>query len=202
MPTTESNLILQNLSKHITLTDEEKKIFCSSFKIKKVKRHQFLGEAGEVSRYQNFVTKGCLRSYYIDENGFEHNVQFAIEDWWIGDMASFVTKKPALLFIEALEDSEVMQLDNSSLDELYLSIPKLERFFRILLQNAFISFEQRIISVISKTAEERYLEFSNKYPQLEQRLPQVHIASYLGITPEFLSKIKKKILSDSSKKLK
>jgi CRP-like cAMP-binding protein len=198
----ESNLILQNLSKHIELTDAEKEIFCSALKIKKLKRHQFLGEAGEVSRYQNFVTKGCLRSYYIDENGFEHNVQFAIEDWWIGDMASFLTKKPASLFIEALEESEVLQLDLPTMDELYIKIPKLERFFRILLQNAFIAFEQRIISVISKTAEERYVEFSNKYPQLEQRLPQTHIASYLGITPEFLSKLKKKILKESSKNLK
>lgn len=198
----ESSLIIQNLSKHIELTDEEKEIFCSSLKIKKVKRHQFLGEAGEISRFQNFVTKGCLRSYYIDENGFEHNVQFAIEDWWIGDMASFLTKKPASLYIEALEDSEVLQIDSSTMEELYIKIPKLERFFRILLQNAFIAFEQRIISVISKTAEERYLEFSNKYPQVEQRLPQIHIASYLGITPEFLSKIKKKILLDSSKNLK
>ena len=191
----EFDLILQNLSKHINLTDEEKKIFCSALKIKKVKRHHFLGEAGEVSRYQNFVMKGCLRSYYIDENGFEHNVQFAIEDWWIGDMASFLTKKPASLYIEALEDSEVLQLDNPTMEELYVRIPKLERFFRILLQNAFISFEQRIISVISKSAEDRYLEFINKYPQLEQRLPQIHIASYLGITPEFLSKIRKKISS-------
>jgi len=198
----DSNLILQNLSKHIELTDEEKEIFCSSLKIKKVKRHHFLGEAGEVSRYQNFVTNGCMRSYYIDENGFEHNVQFAIEDWWIGDMASFLTKKPASLYIEALEDSEVMQLDSPTMEELYIKIPKLERFFRILLQNAFIAFEQRIISVISRTAEERYLEFINKYPQLEQRLPQIHIASYLGITPEFLSKIRKKILTDSAKNVK
>ena len=198
----ESNLILQNLSKHIQLTDEEKEIFCSSLKTKKVKRHQFLGEAGEVSRYQNFVTKGCLRSYFIDGNGFEHNVQSAIEDWWIGDMASFLTKKAASLYIEALEDSEVLHLDNPAMEELYIKIPKLERFFRILLQYAFIAFEQRIVSVISRTAEERYLEFINKYPQLEQRLPQIHIASYLGITPEFLSKIRKKIFTDSSKKLK
>ena len=198
----EPNLILKNLTKHIELTDKEKEIFLSALKMKKVKRHQFLGEAGEVSRYQNFVTKGCLRSYYIDENGFEHNVQFAIEDWWIGDMASFLTEKPASLYIEALEDSELLQLDSPTMDELYMRIPNLERFFRILLQNAFIAFEQRIISVISRTAEERYLEFSNKYPQLEQRLPQIHIASYLGITPEFLSKLKKKILKDSSKNLK
>ena len=140
--------------------------------------------------------------YFIDGNGFEHNVQFAIEDWWIGDMASFLAKKPASLYIEALEDSNVLQLDNPAMEELYIKIPKLERFFRILLQYAFMAFEQRIISVISRTAEERYLEFINKYPQLEQRLPQIHIASYLGITPEFLSKIRKKILVDSSKNLK
>jgi len=198
----ETNLILQNLKRHVKLTSEEQEIFCASLKSKKVKRHQFLGEEGEISRYQNFVTNGCLRSYFVDENGFEHNVQFAIEDWWIGDMASFLSKKPGSLYIEALEDSEVLQLDNPTMEYLYIKIPKLERFFRILLQNAFISFEQRIISVISKTAEERYLEFITKYPLMEQRLPQIHIASYLGITPEFLSKIRKKILINSSKNLK
>ena len=195
-------LILKNIGKHVNLTDEEKEIFCSSLREKKIKRHHFLSEAGEVSHYQNFVNKGCLRSFYIDENGFEHNLQFAVEDWWIGDMSSFLTQKEALLYVEALEESEVLQIDNVIMEELYHKIPKLERFFRILLQNAFISFEQRIISTISKPAEERYLEFINKYPYFEQRLPQIHIASYLGITPEFLSKIKKKILAESSKRVK
>jgi CRP-like cAMP-binding protein len=198
----EKNLILQNISKLITLTEEEEEIFLSSFQTKKVKRHQFLGEAGEVSRYQYFVLKGCLRLFYIDENGFEHNVQFAVEDWWIGDMASFLTQKPASLFVEALEDSEVLRIDYNSMEELYIKIPRLERFFRILIQNAFISFQQRIVSTISNPAEERYLEFINKYPFFEQRLPQIHIASFLGITPEFLSKIRKKLLTDASKNVK
>lgn len=196
------DLILKNLARYVTLTDEEKEIFCSGLKEKKIKRHHFLSEAGDVSRYQNFVNKGCLRLFYIDENGFEHNIQFAVEDWWIGDMASFLTQKPASLYVEALEDSEVLQIDNATMENLYIKIPKLERFFRILLQNAFISFEQRILSNLSKSAEEKYLEFINKYPYMEQRLPQIHIASYLGITPEFLSKLKKKLLSGSSKRVK
>jgi len=194
--------ILKNLGKHISLTENEKEIFCSGLKEKKVKRHHFLIEAGEISRYQNFVNKGCLRSFYIDENGFEHNLQFAIGGWWIGDMTSFLTQKAASLYVEALEDSEVLQIDNHTMEELYIKIPKLEGFFRILLQNAFITFQQRIISTISRPAEERYLEFINKYPYLEQRLPQIHIASYLGITPEFLSKLKKKILTEPFKRVK
>ena len=198
----EKNLILQNISRYITLTGNEEEIFLSAFKLKKVRRHQFLGEAGEISLYQYFVLDGCLRLFYIDENGFEHNVQFAVEDWWIGDMASFLTQKPASLFVEVLEDGEVLQIDNHKMEDLYVKIPKLERFFRILIQNAFISFQQRLISTISKPAEERYLEFINKYPFFEQRLPQIHIASYLGITPEFLSKIRKKLLSGTSKTVK
>jgi CRP-like cAMP-binding protein len=136
---------------------------------------------------------GCLRAYYTDDRGIEHAVQFAIEDWWIGDMRSFMTETPAWLNIDALEDTEVLMISKESIDRLYVEIPAFERYFRIRIQNAFIAEQQRIGAGLSKSAEERYLEFIQKYPKMEQRIPQVHIASYLGITPEFLSTIRGKI---------
>jgi len=188
-------MLVKNIKRYVSLTDEEFELFLSYWKTRKVKRKQLLVETGEIARYQFYIISGCLRSFYTDANGVEHNIQFSVEDWWISDMASFLSQKPALLTVEALEDSEVMQIDSKGIEELYNRIPKLERFFRLLLQNAFIAQQQRILSMISKTAEERYSEFISKYPQFEQRIPQVHVASYLGITPEFLSKLRKKIFA-------
>lgn len=187
------DLILQNISKHIQLTEVETDYFTSVLQIKRIRRKQYLIQEGNVSRYEAFVNKGCLRAYHVDEKGQEHIAQFAIEGWWIGDMYSFLTSTPARLNVDALEDSELLCIDKPSLEELYLQVPKFERFFRIILQNAFIAHQQRIIANMSKTAEERYLEFIKHYPQLEQRVPQHQIASYLGITPESLSRIRKQL---------
>jgi CRP-like cAMP-binding protein len=184
------NLILKNVSRFITLTPEEEKYFTSILKIKKLKKKQYLLQEGDINRYEYFVNKGCLRTYTIDERGLEHIVQFAIEDWWTGDMYSFLTQTPARYTIDALEDSELLYLDKPSLEELYIKVPKFERFFRNLLQNAFISLQERIISNLSKPADERYCNFIEKYPLMEPRLPLKQIASYLGITPESLSRIR------------
>jgi CRP-like cAMP-binding protein len=184
------DLILKNISRFITLTTEEERYFISLLKIKKLKKKQYLLQEGNINRYQYFVNKGCLRTYTIDERGLEHIIQFAIEDWWTGDMYSFLTQTPARYTIEALEDSEVVCLDKASMEELYLKVPKFEKFFRQLLQNAFISLQERIISNLSKPADERYCTFIEKYPKMEQRLPLKQIASYLGITPESLSRIR------------
>jgi CRP-like cAMP-binding protein len=191
------DLILQNISKHIQLTQEETDYFTSILQIKKLRRKQFLVQEGDVCRYETFVNKGCLRAYHIDEKGEEHIAQFAIEDWWISDMYSFLTSTPARLNVDALEDAELFCIDKTSLEELYLHVPKFERFFRIILQNAFISHQQRIIANMSKNAEKRYLEFIERYPQLEQRVPQHQIASYLGIAPESLSRIRKQLTEKS-----
>jgi CRP-like cAMP-binding protein len=191
------DLILQNISKHIQLTQEETDYFTSVLQIKRLRKKQYLIQEGVVSRYESFVNKGCLRSYYIDEKGQEHIAQFAIEGWWIGDMYSFLTSTPARLNVDALEDSELLCIDKPSLEELYLQIPKFERFFRIILQNAFIAHQQRIIANMSKSAEERYLDFIKRYPHLEQRVPQHQVASYLGITPESLSRIRKQLTGRS-----
>lgn len=185
--------ILNHISKYIQLTKEEEEYFCSLLKYKKLKRKQFLVEQGEPCLYDNYVLCGCLRSYYTNNAGTEHISQFAIEDWWISDPYAFVTGEPAILNVDALEESELLQIDKSSLESLYEKIPKFEKLFRILFQKSFISLQQRVVSNLSKTAKDRYLDFINKYPTLEQRVPQNQIASYIGVTPEFLSKMKKEL---------
>jgi CRP-like cAMP-binding protein len=187
------NLLLQNISKYIQLTQEERDYFTSAIQIKRLRKKQYLVQEGDVCRYESFVNKGCLRTYHVDEKGQEHIAQFAIEGWWISDMYSFLTVTPARFNVDALEDSELLCLDKPSLEELYIQVPKFERFFRIILQNAFIAHQQRIIANMSKTAEERYLDFINHYPKVEQRVPQHQIASYLGITPESLSRIRRQL---------
>jgi CRP-like cAMP-binding protein len=187
------DLLLQNISKYIQLTQKEIDYFTSVIQIKRLRKKQYLVQEGDLCRYESFVNKGCLRGYHVDEKGQEHIAQFAIEGWWISDMYSFLTATPARFNVDALEDSELSCLGKPSLEELYLQVPKFERFFRIILQNAFIAHQQRIIANMSKTAEERYLDFMNHYPQLEQRVPQHQVASYLGITPESLSRIRRQL---------
>jgi len=184
------DLILKNISRFITLTPEEEQYFTSLLKLKKLKKKQYLLQEGDVVRYDYFVNKGCLKTYSIDEKGQEHVVQFSIEDWWTGDMYSFLTQTPARYTIDALEDTELLCLERNALEDLYTKVPKFERFFRHLLQNAFISLQERIIANLSQPADERYCTFINKYPLMEKRLPLKQIASYLGITPESLSRIR------------
>lgn len=184
------DLILKNISRFITLTPEEEQYFTSLLKLKKIKKKGYLLQEGDISRHQYFVNKGCLRTYTIDEKGLEHIIQFAIEDWWTGDMFSFLTQTPARFTIDALQDSELLCLEKNALEELYVKIPKFERFFRHLLQNAFIALQERIVANLSQPADERYCTFITKYPDMEKRLPLKQIASYLGITPESLSRIR------------
>lgn len=183
-------LILKNISRFITLDADEEKYFSSLLKVKRLKKKQYLLQEGDISRYEYFVNKGCLRTYSVDEKGQEHIIQFAIEDWWTGDMYSFLTQTPARYTIDALEDTELLCLDKPLLEELYIKVPKFEKFFRHLLQNAFIAVQRRIIESMSLTANERYCRFIENYPLMEQRLPLKQIASYLGITPESLSRIR------------
>lgn len=193
--TTDFSSILRNVGKHIQLTPEESAYFTSLLKPKQVKKGHFLIEAGEVATFQCYVLGGCLRSYYIDEKGNEHVLQFAPEDWWTGDMGSMVKGTPAILYIDALEDSTVLRIERKDLDELFARVPKFERFFRILITNAFIAAQRRLLSTISRPAEERYVEFARMYPQLEGRVAQKLIASYLGMTPEFLSTVRKRAIA-------
>jgi len=187
------SLILKNVSRFIQLTKEEEAYFTSILREKRLKKKQYLVKEGDITRNTYFVTEGCLRSFFIDPKGVEHNTQFAIEDWWTGDMHSFLTQTPGKINIEALEDSVLLCLEKNVQEDLFVKVPKFERFFRHLLQNAFISFQERIVSNLSETAEERYIKFRNKYPSMYVRVPQKQIASFLGITPESLSRIRKQL---------
>ena len=184
-------LILQNIAKHISLTKEQENYFLSLLKNKKVRKKLFLSQEGDISKGPFFVTKGILRSYTVDKNGFEHILQFAPPGWWMADMYSLITQQPGSLSIDAVEDSEVLLLPKQELDKLYNEIPAFERFFRILAENALVTFQQRLIDNLSLTAKERYANFCKRYPLLIERLPQKQVASYIGVTPEFLSKMLK-----------
>jgi CRP-like cAMP-binding protein len=190
-----TDLILKNVARHVKLNASETDFFLSLLQAKTITRNSFLLSEGEICKTENFIAKGCLRAYTLDKEGVEHVVMFGVEDWWVGDLYSFLTQTPSTYFIQALETTEVLQINKAQLDELYERVPKFERFFRILLQNAFIAQQNRINQNLSFTAEQRYLDFITKYPHLEQRIPQKHVAAYLGMTPVFLSMLRKKIAS-------
>jgi CRP/FNR family transcriptional regulator, anaerobic regulatory protein len=183
------DLLLQHISKHISLDKEEEGQIIAQLKGRKLRKKQFLLQEGDVQRQRAFVTTGCLRSYSIDKNGFEHVLQFAPAGWWIGDMRSYIMQEPGILNIDAIEDSELLLLSKEAVDQLFLTIPKLERLFRILTENSLATYQQRLIDNLSLPAIERYNNFCRLYPSLIELLPQKQIASYIGVTPEFLSKM-------------
>lgn len=185
------SLILQNVAKHISLTDDEYNYFTSLIQTKRFKKRSFLLQEGEVCKYSIFVSKGLLRGFTIDENGFEHILQFAPPDWWIADMYSLITQKPGNLNIEAIEDSEVMLLSKKDQEKLYIKVPKFERFFRIIIEKSLVVNRQRLLDNMSLSAKQRYNEFCHTYPSLINCLPQKQVAAYIGVTPEFLSKMLK-----------
>ncbi|SIN89124.1 Crp/Fnr family transcriptional regulator [Chitinophaga niabensis] len=189
-----TDLLLENIKMHISLDKEEAGYFLGLIRSNTIKRKGFLLKQGEICRYESFITKGCLRVYTLDNNGVEHVVMFGIENWWVSDLRSFLMQTPAQYMIDALEDTEVLQISKPDIDQLYEKVPKFERFFRIILQNAFVAHQQRIEQNLSFSAEERYHFFTDKYPHMDQRIPQKQIASYLGITPVFLSMLRRKQL--------
>ncbi|WP_343308154.1 Crp/Fnr family transcriptional regulator [Chitinophaga niabensis] len=191
-----TELLLQNIKAHISLDKEETEFFLRLIKPNTIKRKDFLLKQGEICRYESFITKGCLRVYTLDNNGVEHVVMFGVENWWVSDLRSFLMQTPAQYMIDALEDTEVLQISKPDIDRLYERVPKFERFFRIILQNAFVAHQQRIEQNLSSSAEERYRFFTEKYPHMDQRIPQKQIASYLGITPVFLSILRRKQLKN------
>ncbi len=188
------SLIIQNISKHISLTQEEEFLFLSKTQILNYKAKTIILHSGEICKHSYFVNNGLLRSFNINDNIVEHVLHFACEGWWIGDMYSLISQKPGNLFIEVLEDAEVVLLSKENQEQLFIEIPKLERFFRILTENSLVSNQERLMDNLSLSAEERFEKFCKKYPSLIQKVPQKQIASYIGVTPEFFSKMKSKIL--------
>ena len=189
-----NDLILNNISGYIHLNEKEKEFFVSLLKPMKLKRRQILLKEGEICRFSSFVINGCLRGFSVDENGFEHVLNFAPQNWWIADMYSLITQKPGVLNIEALEDTEILTLSKVNQEELYMKVPVFERFFRIIIENSLVTYQQRILDNLSLTAEERYNNFCKRYPTLITSLPSKQIAAYIGVTPEFFSKMKHHML--------
>lgn len=183
------DLLIQSISKHVTLSEDDIAVLKSFLKEKKVKKKHFLFLEGDMQQQVSFVSSGCLRSYAIDKNGNEHIIQFAPAGWWIGDMRSVLYDEPATLNVEAIEDSEIVWISQHDKEQLYEKIPALERYFRILAERALATFQQRLIDALSLTAAERYSNFCKRYPSLIQSMPQKYIASYIGVTPEFFSKM-------------
>ena len=189
-------ILLKNIATHISLNNEEEAYFVSFLQHRKIKKKHFLYQEGDINKFQAFVAEGCLRSYSIDKNGFEHVLQFAPPGWWIGDIQSIITQEPGTLYIDAVEDSEVLLLFKKDLEKIYTTVPKLERFFRILAENALATYQHRLIGNLSLSAKERYENFCRLYPSLIQCLPQKQVAAYIGVTPEFLSKMLNQINSE------
>lgn len=187
-------LILENISKHVSLTTEEQELFLSKTEIQHYKSKTLLLHAGTVCKHSYFVNKGLLRSFNINDNIVEHVLSFACQGWWIGDMYSLLSQKPGNLFIEVLEDAEVVLLSKENQELLYQEIPKLERFFRILTENSLVANQERLMDNLSLSAEERFEKFCKKYPTLIHKIPQKQIASYIGVTPEFFSKMRARLL--------
>ncbi|HVU98611.1 MAG TPA: Crp/Fnr family transcriptional regulator [Puia sp.] len=185
----DATLLLQSIARHITLSPEEQAHFMSILHYKAVKKKQFLTREGDISRGPTFVISGLLRSYSIDNNGNEHVIQFAPPGWWVGDLGSMIHQRPSILSVDALEDSEVIFITEADIEDLYERIPKFERFWRILTQNALAAHQARLVNILSLPAKARYAEFCRLYPSLIDCLPQKQIASYIGVTPEFLSKM-------------
>ena len=182
-------LLLRHIAAHITLTAEEQDYFIALLHERKIRKKQYLSQEGDIAKGPVFVAEGIMRSYSLDKNGFEHVIQFAPPGWWIGDMNSMIRQQPGILYCDALEDSTLLWLWKSDLDKLYAAVPKFERFFRILAENAIATYQARIINILSLPAKERYASFCQLYPSLIDCLPQKQVASYIGVTPEFLSKM-------------
>jgi len=186
------HLLLENISRHIHLSDEEFEQFSRPFVLQKFKRKETVLREGDFCLFEGFVVKGCFKVYYLNESGSGQTLYFAVEGWWITDIDSLINHVPSILNIEALEDSEVLMISKKDKERLYEDMPQIEKLFRIMNQQSSVALQRRILSLTGKTADKRYLEFLEKYPGLEQRLTQQQVASYLGITHEFLSKIRKK----------
>ena len=179
--------------KLLPLDSDEIKAVKTAFKERRIKRRQFILQEGDICKLNTFIVEGCFRMYFVDKNGKEHNIQFAVENWWIGDIGSFHSEKPSKLYIEAIENSVILQIKKQDQLDLFVNHPKFNQIFRVFTENALVTYQRRVLQNISSTAEERYLDFMKRYPYFFNRISNVQIASFLGVTPEFLSTIRKKI---------
>ncbi|WP_350286824.1 Crp/Fnr family transcriptional regulator [uncultured Croceitalea sp.] len=190
--------ILNHIEEVIELTESEKERFTSILIQKKLRKRQFLIQEGDTVKYEYFVASGCLKAYEVDDNGDEHIIQFAKENWWISDFKAFFEEGKATLNIDCIEASVVYGIEKQDLESLFIDVPKFDRFFRIKLTSAFLALQNRILSSLDKSNGERYIDFQTAYPNLEQRIPNYMIANYLGMKPESLSRIRKSLVHGHS----
>jgi len=186
----EQDLFIKYINRAVSLSPEELTEFLAAFQLKKIKKKQFVIQPEFTAKYRTFVLQGSFRSYVIDQDGVDHTIQFAVEDWWISDINSYLYQKPATMFVVALEDSTVLQIDFEAEKRLKQANHRFETFFRTAAERTAAFHQRRIVSSLTRTAEERYDDFLESYPSVAQRLPQYALASYLGMTREFLSKIR------------
>lgn len=184
--------LLDYFQKVIRLNHDEKQLITELFKPRLYRKRQYVLQEGDVCNQFNFIVRGCLRMYKVDDKGNIHILQFASENWWLSNIGSFHERKPSELNIDALEDTMVLQISHEDLLNLYINAPKFDRIFRVLIENSFVSLQKRLLQTISSTAKDRYNSFFESYSHLTNRLPQTQIASFLGITPEFLSRLRNK----------
>lgn len=182
--------LLDYFQKLIPLNDEEIGLVTSLFKPRLYRKRQYVLQEGDVCGHFNFVVRGCLRLYKVDKKGNIHIIQFATENWWMSEIGSFHSRVPSEMSIDALEDTMVLQISYEDLITIYKQAPKFDKIFRILIENSYVSLQKRLLQNISSTAEDRYLSFIQNYSHLTNRLPQTQIAAFLGITPEFLSRLR------------
>jgi len=189
---TSAEPLLDYFNRFIPLSGEEKQLVMELFKPRLYRKRQYVLQEGDICAKFNFVVRGCLRMYKIDEKGNTYIIQFTSENWWLMDIGSFHGKTPSELNIDALEDTMVFQISHEDLINLYTAAPKFNLIFRVLIENSFVALQKRLLQNISSTAEGRYLSFMQSYSHLTNRLPQVQIAAFIGISPEFLSRLRNK----------
>lgn len=189
------DLLIQNIKELVPLNERESLLIRDAFEPVTLKKKQFLLQSGEYSKHMRFIADSCLKLFNIDEAGNEHILQFGIKGWWMNDLCAYLTQKLTAYYIQAISDSVVLQIHRVRLDELFDQIQMMDRFFRIKTQNGYVALQERSMHAMSQTSEQRYADFVKRYRTIEQQIPQYMIASYLGISPEHLSTIRKKISS-------
>jgi len=185
----------QNISKYAQITDNQWQDFIDYFSLKRIKKKDFLIAFGQHCQFEAYILKGCFRSYFLDAHGKDVILSFAFEDWWQGDMASQLNHMPSQMNIQALEDSEVLVISSQDKELLFEKHPVFERIFRLMIMRHLVSYQDRLYKIYSYSAQERYHDLLLKHPQVLQRISQKHIANYIGVTPEFLSKMRKSFLN-------
>ena len=184
--------LIEHFKKSVQINEIEEQLLKENFFVSEFKKKELILFKGEISSHMRFIVEGCLKTYYLNEEGKEQIVHLGIEGWWINDLYSYITQTPSRQFIEALENGKLLKIHRDDLDKLFDKSQSIERFFRLKFQRAYVAYIDRTMNSISKTAEDRYSEFRCKHAEIEQRVPQYILASYLGITPEFLSLLRKR----------